>query len=321
METDFNMHSNSSSSLHVRPSGKADTAVESNSTYFSDLDVARTHLICTLFSKGIEKFRGGTAGIVNGKVSSFAVALGAVSCTFHRELSPYEAYDMWTRILSWDEKWLYIVTHFVKKGAKISPKEFTLYPRQNSKDNSPDASPSSGSLATSTRSSISGESSTRKRSGIAASALGKLVFKNGRVTIPPEVVLEASGLLPPKPIAAAVEYKEYLTDVQIEADSPFTAPQKATQNLEDISPAEGGTLGKRGSIGSDASFRNELTWELIEAERKRGLKVASLLAAQKALESEFADSEALGVHSDGTGIGGVVATLAQLGHLSNYQLL
>jgi hypothetical protein len=67
---------------------------KSNSTYFSDLDIARTHLICTLFSKGIEKVRGGTSGVVGGKVSSFAVALGAVSCTFRRELKPYEAYDM-----------------------------------------------------------------------------------------------------------------------------------------------------------------------------------------------------------------------------------
>lgn len=67
---------------------------KSNSTYFSDLDIARTHLICTLFSKGIEKVRGGTSGVVGGKVSSFAVALGAVSCTFRRELKPYETYDM-----------------------------------------------------------------------------------------------------------------------------------------------------------------------------------------------------------------------------------
>lgn len=80
---------------------------KSNSTYFSDLDIARTHLICTLFSKGIEKVRGGTSGVVGGKVSSFAVALGAVSCSFRRELKPYEAYDMCknTQEISYTATW------------------------------------------------------------------------------------------------------------------------------------------------------------------------------------------------------------------------
>jgi hypothetical protein len=82
-------------------------------------------------------------------------------------------------------------------------------------------------------------------------------------------------------------------------------PKKATQTPEDISPSDDGTLNKQGSMASVASFHNELTRELIEAERKRALKVACLLAGQNALESEFADSEALaslGKHSDGTGL-------------------
>ena len=79
---------------------------KSNSTYFTDLDVARTHLLCTLFARGIEKVRGGTGSVVKGKVSNFAVALGAVSCSFRRELKPYEKYELYTRVLSWDQKWL-----------------------------------------------------------------------------------------------------------------------------------------------------------------------------------------------------------------------
>ena len=59
---------------------------KSNSTYFSDHDIARTHLVCTLFSKGIEKVRGGTTPLVNGKPPSMRLALGAVSCSFKKEL-------------------------------------------------------------------------------------------------------------------------------------------------------------------------------------------------------------------------------------------
>lgn len=64
-----------------------------------------------------------------------------------------------------------------------------------------------------------------------------------------------------------------------------------------------------------------LTWATIEAERKRGMRMAKTLARQTELNDEFRSEKALGRHYDGHGIEGVVATLAQLGRLSNYQLL
>jgi len=301
---------------------------KSNSSYFSDVDVARTHLLCTLFAKGIEKVRGGTTGIVNGKVSSFAVALGAVSCSFHRELKPYESYDMWTRILAWDEKWIYIVTHFVKKGAKIEPREFTMYPKQNSKNNTPSCTPRASivSLSNGPRASTNGDKSSRSKSPICASALSKLVFKNGRMTIAPQVMLEASGLLPAKPTESIFEHKLHLAATQIKANMDDdvapedVSPRKAMQTVNDMDSSDDESSCSRRSSTTSTAMR-QWTWEMIEAERKRGLKVASLLGAQNVLEHEFNDSEALGKHTDGTGIEGVVATLAQLGRFSNYQLL
>ena len=307
---------------------------KSNSTYFSDIDIARTHLICTLFSKGIEKVRGGTAGIVNGKVSSFAVALGAVSCTFRRELKPYESYDMWTRILTWDEKWLYVVTHFVKKGAKIEPNEMTLYTRQNSVGGSNGTSSCNsprGSVASLgedvRRDSITGTGSTKSKSAIAASALSKLVFKNGRITISPEVMLKASGLLPPRPWESKTERHDHLADAQIKANivevaEAQIAPVKAMQTVDDMegTDSESSPCSRTGSAEGD-SVLDEWRWEMIEKERKRGLKIANGLAAQSVLENELNDSEALGRHTDGSGIAGVVLTLAQLGKMSNYQFL
>jgi len=107
--------------------------LETNSSYFSDIDIARTHLVCTLFSVGIEHMRGGTAAITGSKKPIFGLALGAVSCSFRRELKPYESYELWSRVLTWDEKWIYIVTHFVRKGA-VLPRKYSLYPEQNTGD-------------------------------------------------------------------------------------------------------------------------------------------------------------------------------------------
>ena len=54
------------------------------------------------------------------------------------------------------------------------------------------------------------------------------------------------------------------------------------------------------------------------------MKVASYLSVndQQALEMEFtAEDEALGKHSDGCGVVGVVSTLAQLAGLKKHQIL
>jgi hypothetical protein len=303
LETDCNLH-------------------KSNSTYFSDHDIARTHVITTLFSKAIEKVRGGTTALVNGKVPSFGVALGAVSCTFKRDLKPYESYDMWTRILSWDEKWVYIVTHFVKKGAQINPRECILYPRQNSRAGSGSSTPveSVSSAASSLRGSICSQSSSTAQGAVTAYALSKIVFKDGRITIKPETMLEAAGLLPPKPSEPVAEHELHPVESQIKVNLDNSGmPQKTMQTLDDLDVSDrDSSLSRCSSMDAQAQG---WTWERVEAERQRGLKTAKLLAGLNALEFEMNDDVSLGRHTDGTGIGGVVATLAQLGRLSNYQLI
>ncbi|KAL2430716.1 hypothetical protein ABEF95_013149 [Exophiala dermatitidis] len=282
---------------------------KNNSTYFTDIDIARAHLVTTLFGKGIAKIRGGTT--MNGlssKRSNFTVALGGVSCTFRKELLPYETYDLWTRVLAWDEKWVYLVTHFVKRrnGHSVDPKESSLYPRQNktrtttkkedeSRDGREDRRDSASS--TSTGSAVTSAGSDTDPS-IAASALSKIVFKNGRVTIRPQQMLEASGLVPP-----VVTPRQDPTE-----GAKANATIKATNADETEEETETDDNGKLARA--------------IEAERQRGLRLAALLADQRALHDEFhSDVVALGRHYDGIGLEGVVATLAQLGKLSSYQLI
>src|SRR5690606_8122712 len=134
---------------------------KSNSTYFSDLDIARTHLIAHIIKKSLKK-RHGTG-------QSTYVALAGVNCLFRREIKPFTKYEIVTRILGWDEKWLWVVSHFVKVGGddKADTKQETPSKRTNKK--------------------------------IYASALSKYVFKCGRQTVKPEIILQESGVLPPKP--------------------------------------------------------------------------------------------------------------------------
>ncbi|QSZ33174.1 hypothetical protein DSL72_002760 [Monilinia vaccinii-corymbosi] len=240
---------------------------KTNSSYFSDVDVARTHLCCTLFTEGIEKLRGGTAAITGSKEPPFGIALGAVNCNFKKELKPYESYELWTRVLTWDEKWIYLVTHFVRKDA-LKPKSYSLYPQQNpeARDEKP--------------------KNMDPGSSVVASALSKCVFKQGRKTISPEAMLRASGLLP-----------EYL--VQDSLDIQLDAETKA-----------GGA--------------EEWTLARVEEERLRGKKIADTLCVETQLDLEQSftgESEALGRHTDGTGVLGVFSTLAQLAGLKRNQIL
>jgi hypothetical protein len=97
----------------------------------------------------------------------------------------------------------------------------------------------------------------------------------------------------------------------VEPDSPLSISEKSIDFFPDDSPE---APGRRASA--------VWTHDAIEAERLRGLEIAKHLAKQEALENHFnLDTNALGRHTDGTGITGVVTTLAQLGKLSRTHFL
>ncbi|KAI1262838.1 hypothetical protein F5Y18DRAFT_396429 [Xylariaceae sp. FL1019] len=263
-ELDFNLH-------------------KSNSSYFADVDIARTHLVCTLFTKGIEKMRGGTGSYTGAKNPLFGLALGGVSCTFKKEVKPYQEYEMWSKILTWDEKWIYIVTHFVRKGVK--PANYSLYPQQSPASTRPSSRRNSnaGELDEEEvlrRSSIDSETDTEENpeKHIFATCLSKCVFKSGRKTISPKDMMEMSGLLP-----TAESSKEKHMDITKEE---FKIIEE--QRLKGMKMAH--LLGTQN---------------------------------QQSLEAEFEGngSEVLGRHTDGTGTAGVVSTLMQLGRMKRSQLL
>lgn len=244
--------------------------------------------MCTLFSSAIEQARGPKSDeLFGGGNSTFGLALGAVSCTFKREVKPYEKYEMWTRVLAWDNKWIYIITHFVRKD-RIRPRYFTLYRDQNFTNGRP------------TKAHL-------KDDAIIASAISKCVFKKGRLTITPEVMLQASGLLPPR-----------LGEAPITRRPTSKAPKKALGaellnvpfrcfELVDLwwdstkknFVAEADSSGDESTDWQAKQKTEAWTWERVESERRRGMELANHLASLGNLEREFTgEAEALGWHND-----------------------
>jgi hypothetical protein len=221
MEIDYNIH-------------------KSNSTYFSDLDVSRTHLVCYVCRGGLQALTynaqskavldPATGRPVNG---AMGIALGGVFCSFRREIPGYKSYELWSNLLSWDRKWLYIVTHIVAKGSK--PSEW-LDPR-------------CGRMKTRKE----GEPEVDYQQKIYATALSKYVFKVGRFTVNPAIVLAESGLLPERP---------------------------------------GGWMGGPNGVGSeedlgDVSDTGEWGWKQVENERRKGMEYAIKMGGLDGMQKLF----------------------------------
>lgn len=242
LETDYNLH-------------------KSNSTYFSDMDISRTHLFTAIIRNGIKKNSrlygakksavAGAIGATEGTRGRHLIALGGVSCLFKREILPYTKYEMWTRVLCWDRKWFYLITHLVKPGVG-KPSSWTLQPwRKGKKTAAQDVD----------REKLMG--------AVYATAIAKYVVKRGRITVPPEQALLDADMLPVKP-----EGWVYKGETESNGDADGLLPQSV-----------------------DAKDWN---WDVIEAERRRGLIVAQKFAEMDQMHEYFDGGKngALGEYAD-----------------------
>ncbi|KAF8426541.1 hypothetical protein EV426DRAFT_530250 [Tirmania nivea] len=246
---------------------------KSNSTYFSDLDINRTHLVAHLIKRSLQLRRK------RGERPMY-VALAGVVALFRREIKPFEKYEMRSRVLSWDGKWIWVVSHFVKCGS-------------NGKDHD-----------------------MSKR--IYASCLSKYVCKEGRKTVPPEQVLTESGLLPPRP--EGIPAPDYGNTANTPSEgvsgtcSPYPAAVAAggaggpTSSTPDLVHISGSTLSVASSrydnildkmleksLAANAEEEVGLwTWQRIERERKRGMEVAKGMLLLDKLDAEMRDVEGWG---------------------------
>lgn len=248
---------------------------KSNSTYFSDLDITRCHLVCALFQPGIHKLNHNDQYKIvldpkTGKAANqrWAIMLGSVMCTFKREIGIGEPYEMWSRLLCWDRKWIYVVTHFVKKGA-VKPSEYILT----------DGSWFGGKGYKKANGQETTAAADIDEKYIFASAISRYVSKKGRLTVHPEVLLEGSGLLPPKPGGWA---------------------KMAGPSGESTPVVEEEVAHPSGELKRPLSGTGEWDWQRVEEENKRGMRVAEKFQALEGLHQEFTGSggAALGKYRD-----------------------
>ncbi|KZF20739.1 hypothetical protein L228DRAFT_178230 [Xylona heveae TC161] len=304
---------------------------KSNSTYFSDLDVSRTHVVASVLRHAIvetarltELPDPSSSGASNSTIPAkgkFAIALGAVAAVFRAEIQPYQAYEIRSRVLTWDRKWVYIISHFVQARPRptLLSKIFGGGGRRGSKSASSSSSSSS--------------SAAEKPPKIYASAIGKYVLKRGRLTVPPELVLSKGGLLPPKPAdfpssssssspspissALSVPSGASQTPSSLSSSLPSASASPATpaeasaeSSTSNLNGAVEGAVFQLSTEGAEAvlddslepaptSSRQEFadeskpagkanaeewTYARIEAERVRGLRVVEAFAALDALQ-------------------------------------
>ena len=213
----------------------------------------------------------------------YTIALGAVSCFFQRQIEPLQQFEIYTRLLSWDRKWVYLVSHVVRKGA-IKPDNYVLQPWKKSKGWSDEVKKDDEDLS----------------KHIFATSVARYVFKKGRLTVNPEFVLERSYLLPSRPTGVGLPPRgESPTSEATPAptETPATpAINGAPSSPEAVAMQIGGKLRKIADAASTED--DDWTWDDMERERLRGLKIASHFDALSAAQGELRAGDVLGQYGD-----------------------
>lgn len=207
------------------------------------------------------------------------VRLGGVSCQFRKEIKPFEKFEVWTQVLCWDRKWLYLICHFVKPGV-VRPKSYTLQPWRKGRQQKDHEAESNGNA--------DGNATPSPHPAIFATGIAKYVCKKGRLTISPERVLRASKLLPPKP--ADYETAPATSSPTSESTSNTAA---AVSIVDQITPGNAEDVVVASLKAGVDSENGEWTWEKVEEERKRGMKIAEMWGALDGLNGEFAGDGAV----------------------------
>ena len=192
--------------------------------------------------------------------------LGGVTCSFRKEIKPFERFEIWTRVLAWDRKWLYLVSHIVKKG-QVRPRNYILNSWRKGVDKE---------HMNSAREMPVGAT---PHPAIFATSIAKYVFKNGRVTIPPEEVLQASELLPEKPVN-----KQSVLKSEFDTKGSSSAKVEAESVIGKASNSDMEELKKASSNPESGEVWN---WNRVEQERAKGMEIAIHMARLDDLHGTF----------------------------------
>lgn len=233
------------------------------------------HLCAGLLGPGLAKTSKELGSLVN-------IVLGGVSCNFKREIKPYQSFEIWSRILCWDRKWLYTISHFVMKGSVRPQRNFWLWgTTRKEKPRAAEKRPNitrDDSRVTAIQEATT--SSPSVHPAIFASAIAKYVFKHGRLTITPEKILQSSNLLPPKPVEISPPSSSTPSNAAV-TDIPTMSIKTADEIIEASLTADASSTGEYNNA------EDVWDWDRIQTERMRGMKIAELYAGLEALNEEF----------------------------------
>jgi hypothetical protein len=216
---------------------------------------------------------------------TYIVALGGVGCVFRKEIPPLARFEVWTRLLAWDDKWIYIVSHIVKRGS-VKPSNYLLQGWRNGKKK--------------VEKKEKGEAQDKIKS-IYATSLAKYVVKKGRLTIAPEIVLRRSDLLPPRPANQPLPSTTPTTsssDTPTSSNTPSEPPYMSSpENL--VAQVMGQLRSENMFDKEEAVKEGEMSWKEVEAKRLRGLEIARHFDGLTALHAEWnADDDVIGEYGD-----------------------
>lgn len=130
-----------------------------------------------------------------------------------------------------------------------------------------------------------------------ATSIARYVMKKGRLTVNPEIILERSRLLPRRP--AGVGLPPRTEDSVVPTPAAEGTPSLAVNGSVELSAEEvSSKLGSAEVVDGEVEEDESWTWEMMEAERLRGLKMASHFDQLSGIHDEIRAGEVLGQYSD-----------------------
>lgn len=131
---------------------------------------------------------------------------------------------------------------------------------------------------------------------IFTTSIARYVCKKGRLTINPEIMLERSRLLPPRPEGVGLPPRAEASSGAT-PETPATPARDALTGPESVAAEVTARLGAKDEGPTDEEDE-DWTWEDMEAERLRGLKMAAHFDALSGLHEEIRGAEVLGRFGD-----------------------
>jgi hypothetical protein len=129
-----------------------------------------------------------------------------------------------------------------------------------------------------------------------ATSIARYVMKKGRLTVNPEIILERSRLLPRRP--AGVGLPPRTEDSVVPTPAAEGTPTQIVESHPELVAEEVDSKLGGAEVVDGETEDESWTWEMMEAERLRGLKMASHFDQLSGIHDEIRAGEVLGQYSD-----------------------